>query len=318
MPDKLLFDVLGQDGASAIERAIEGRPGLAGAVRPRAALAWAQLALTVGYRGPAPGSPEIHVDIRKGEGWVFGAGDDQVVGLEDSAPHLAACILANSGGSIGQVPRTKAMQRLGANLDAMAKAELTKAITKPAGAHVGVEAPGPAAAARPPKPPTAPAAPTPPSRAASKPAVAAAPKVVGAKPIATAPKPPKAPTMKAEGQKSKLQLPGFTANTNELRMPRHRKDVSPASPAFVPPKKPWKAKPLPVHKNESVKLTKAELQRPCSACDKPQLVGEDLIGCGCFCDALSKSEIAPVQGGFAIRFSDPEVLITFLEAVGHA
>lgn len=200
MASRLLLDTLGAEGAAAFDRAVAGRPALAGAVAPRAALAWAQLAVAQGYCGPAPGSPgEALVVLAKGEAWE---GADHV---GHGAPGLAALLTALAGGGLQRVPRGAVMARLGKNLDVLAKAEwsrkfvlagLAKAAPKApgaAGAAGGIDRPGPAAAARPPTPPTAPTPPKPPGNGL-KVTAPAAPKPPGVK----APAAPKPPAMKSE------------------------------------------------------------------------------------------------------------------------
>lgn len=220
--DQLLRDALGDDGAAAVERAVADRPGLAGALRPRVALAWAQAALEHGYRGPLPGRPDVLAEVAKGEVWELSGAVEASGG--PNAPHLAAHALALAGGPVALAPvrRLKAMARLGLNLDllavALVKGELEKASSPGApkapraggagGQHAGVEPPGPHAAPTPPKPPAAAAPPAAPRNGAAVAPKASAVGVPGTKP----PKPPGA--MKAEDLRKDAKvvpMPGAAA-----------------------------------------------------------------------------------------------------------
>jgi hypothetical protein len=190
MADRLLVETLGPDGAAAVERAVVTRPALAGAVRPRAALAWAQLAVTHGFQGPSPGSG-FDLLVKADGAWSFPDYDGH------GAPALAAVLVALAGGDVSKVPRGRVMARLGQNLDLLVKAEFTRGsspvldlmrgrslqkATKPGPQHAGVDKPGPA---NPPRQASAPQAPQPPTAASQattvpKPVQPKAPKAPGA------------------------------------------------------------------------------------------------------------------------------------------
>lgn len=116
--DRLLHDTLGPEGAAALAAAVAATPALDAVVRPRAALAWAQLAVQHGFEGAVPGTDAPL--LVKGEAWTA---------TVDGAPHsgtgtagLAAVIIALNGGVTVAMPHLRSMTRLAKNLDQLASA----------------------------------------------------------------------------------------------------------------------------------------------------------------------------------------------------
>lgn len=207
MSDRLLQDTIGAAGAAAVERAVAARPALVAALRPRAALAWARLAIERGYAGAVPGAGDATLLV-KGELWTVDVPGGRLEG--GGAFGLAALLVALAGGrGEDRLPASRAATRLGRSMDTLAKA----AWCAPAGGSVPgryalkkaakpkTDAPGPAAKPIAPAPPDPPAPP------------AAAQRGV----VPVAPRPPKAP--RAAGavlRRSELQRPCGECGTPQL------------------------------------------------------------------------------------------------------
>lgn len=172
-----LDDALGREAAAAVLAAVAESPRLAPAVLPRAALAWARVALAAGYEGASPGAPGATV-LAKSTGWTVSLPDGRAIDGDDETGFAAAVLVAAGHGPAGAEPPRAALQRLGKALDGFAAVARRPAKLIPLRTlqkAKGTEKPGPAHA---PQAPMAPQAPAPPrvGGAGSAPPVAPAPK----------------------------------------------------------------------------------------------------------------------------------------------
>ena len=156
---KFLRGVLGLDGAMALTKAAERSSHIGSALLPRTILAWLGVAARSDYEGDLPGVDNTYIQFAKSEDHYTGSiSIGEVIYSFEKANlyHLAASIAVALGSDHEGIPpalRDLDIQRLGKNIDTLAKArvaiaelkrqrtspeELFKAIAEiPAGAQVG-------------------------------------------------------------------------------------------------------------------------------------------------------------------------------------
>src|SRR3954468_21472153 len=98
-----LDDVLGREAAAAVLAAVAESPRLAPAVLPRAALAWARVALAAGYEGASPGAPGATV-LAKSNSWSVFLPDGRAIDGDDETGFAAAVLVAAGHGPAGAEP----------------------------------------------------------------------------------------------------------------------------------------------------------------------------------------------------------------------
>lgn len=154
---QFLAAVLGEHGALALKKAAERSSELGAALVPRTILAWLNFAARFGYEGELPGVENTYISFAKsGDGFdgAVAVGDEVFKFQDASLYRLAASVAVAIG--LEPVPvdpdlRTPDMERLGKNIDLLAKA---RAVAEEMGK---IEGPGQAAK---PIQPTQQAAPT--------------------------------------------------------------------------------------------------------------------------------------------------------------
>jgi hypothetical protein len=128
-----LAGVLGDDGARAFKKAMDGEHSLAAAVVPRAIVSWIDLATKFSYRGNIPGVENTFVEFRKSERGFNGAisiGSD-IYNFSNATPyHLAASVAVALGvDETGLTTKTRdaTLQRLGKSIDTLVKSRVAVA-----------------------------------------------------------------------------------------------------------------------------------------------------------------------------------------------
>ncbi len=165
MNDRLLEDVLGPEGAAVLARAAQEDPSFADALRPRAALAWARLALADGFDGVAPGRPDVKLMV-KSESWTATMDEGPISGKGEA--RLTALLLTLVAAPVNSATPSPVLERLGKNLDALAGAVWRRhrgavaALRSRARSRMSKAAPGGGGAKEPRGPAAAPTGPTPP------------------------------------------------------------------------------------------------------------------------------------------------------------
>ncbi len=147
--------VLGDDGASALNKASARAPELEQALVPRAILAWLSMAGRSDFEGAVPGVDNTYLAFTKSEDRYSGsvAVDAEVYSFERaSLYHLGACVAVALGADADRLSpslRDLDIQRLGMNIDTLVKARVAvQELRRMAKAAMpGAEAPGPAHAA---------------------------------------------------------------------------------------------------------------------------------------------------------------------------
>ena len=263
--DVMLSDLLGVDGAQAFNTALTRTPSLAPALLPRAALAWARIALQNTRDIPVPGDPLVTVCV-KSETQSWSCRDVEGTG----ATSLASLVLVLAGVTeVDTTPTpTPGLVKLGKSLDVTIQARFpSRALDAIHASARSKLAKGGGGGGQAPKAPKgAPEAPGP----AHKPteAIAAIP------PVPTEQKTPKAVGSKFAG----IKAPG--ANVGGV--------------AQAKPKKPPKPKAV---------VLKSELEKSCGRCGMSHLVMGRLIGCWCHSKTLAASVIKERSDSFEFEAS---------------
>jgi hypothetical protein len=167
---QFLKAVLGDDGASALQKAAERSQAIENALVPRAILAWIGIAARSEHKGKLPGLDNTFVEFRKSESGYSGqiaVGDDVYEFTNQSLYHLAASVAVSMGVDHERVPsniRDKDLANLGKSIDLLVKARVVtenylKKAEAPGPAAPPVEAAGPLEAQAPTKQQGAPARP---------------------------------------------------------------------------------------------------------------------------------------------------------------
>lgn len=209
---KFLFlkAVLGDDGARALAKAAERGPELEAALLPRTIMAWLGIAARHDFEGQIPGVENTYIQFRKAEERYSGsvAIGEEVYSFEKaSVLHLGACMAVALGADHERVTaglKDLDIQRLGKNIDTLAKARV--AVAELRKRALGAEAPGPAHA---PTAPDGPVAPTPPvpNQTSKGPMVGMTP---------TQPKPPKPGTPSLlPGAKTQTKSPALKVTKSQ-------------------------------------------------------------------------------------------------------
>jgi hypothetical protein len=217
---RFLKAVLGEDGAKALAKAAERAPELEAALLPRSIMAWLGLTTRADFEGRIPGNENTYVQFTKSESRYSGTVTigEEVYSFENaSVMHLGACVAVALGADHERVSPTLRdldIQRLGKNIDTLAKARvaISELKKKAMGAQGGQEAPGPAAA------PKEPGAPTPPAAPELKQTIKGP--TVGIKPKLPKPPKPSTPSLLPEAQK----LPGQKGNRPQLKVTKSQAD----------------------------------------------------------------------------------------------
>lgn len=166
---QFLAAVLGDDGARALSKAAERSEELSGALLPRTVIAWLNLAQRFQYEGQLPGLENTHIAFAKSESVPDRYSgsvtiDDSVYDFENAnIYHVAGAVALAVGATEADINgiRDLDVERLGKNIDLLAKTRLvTQTLAKATVAEIRKAAEGPGSAAAP-NAPTPPAAPTP-------------------------------------------------------------------------------------------------------------------------------------------------------------
>lgn len=119
---EFLKEVLGDDGAEALQKAIRSRPELEAVVMPRTVLAWVGTAGRLGFQGNVPSS-QVALQLTKSEGGLSGTVDGEgfidrpvyrvaahvsvLIGLEPAATGAPSLDLARLGKTIDALVKTR-------------------------------------------------------------------------------------------------------------------------------------------------------------------------------------------------------------------
>lgn len=202
--------VLGEDGARALAKAAERGPELEAALLPRTIMSWLGIAARDDFEGQIPGVENTYLQFKKAEERYSGsvAIGDEVYSFEAATVlHLGACMAVALGADherVGTRLKDLDIQRLGKNIDTLAKARV--AVAELRKRAMGAEPPGPAHAATAPDGPVAPTPPVP-NQTSKGP-------MVGKNPTAPTPPKPSHPSL-LPGAKTQVKSPTLKVTKNQ-------------------------------------------------------------------------------------------------------
>lgn len=323
-PYNFLRAVLGEEGATAIRKAVSTSPTFEHAVLPRTILGWLELADSFDYEGEIPGCADTYLAFSKSEGGFSGIVrlNNLDYQFEDaSVVHVAASVAVSLGADPEQVAagvRDLDIARLGKSIDLLIKArvaaeELAKAANKGAASK---ESKGKHAEPREPIEQAPHTAEQPalnekrPSRPASARKMAALTGTVASvKPTSVKMTAPHVAT--PPSATGKIPAPPKPATD----VP----EVEGVKASAIKTPEPTKAAPAgdkAAKSSTPTRVTKSQSEHRCPTCNLQQFRDDRFAGCLCF-RALAKAVSAtPEDGGYVLRFGpawDREAIITLLE-----
>lgn len=286
---QFLTEVLGSDGATALQKAAEQASArgldLESALVPRAILAWLGACAASEYEGEIPGVENTYLSFQKSENSYSGSitiNEDIYSFKKAELYHLASAVAVALGAdSNTEFVRAKDLEKLGKNIDLLTKAHhLTKVLAKKDRCWDGYE-------------------PTP-----------------GKKPYS---KGSCKPVKRSEAEEiEKKDLPAMTARPQEPAQ-----QLEPAQPQKQrlkgpPPEKAKNLLPKIPKVAKTIKISKSESHRSCHVCGIPQFKNDSFRGCLCFRELAKSVSVANVEGGYQLTLKgwDEDSLITFLETLG--
>lgn len=125
-----LKDVLGIDGAKALEKAVERAPVLDSVLVPRTILAWLNTAVRLGYEGEVPGLNNSYIKLTKYEELLDGLitiGETTYPFEHSSVTHVAAAIGVALGANLKPIDddlKGNELSLLGKSIDLLVKARI--------------------------------------------------------------------------------------------------------------------------------------------------------------------------------------------------
>lgn len=286
-----MTEVLGSDGASALKKAVELAAArgldLESALVPRAILAWLGACAASEYEGEIPGVENTYLSFQKSENSYSGSitiSEDVYSFEKAELYHLASAVAVALGADNDtNTVRAKDLEKLGKNLDLLAKAHhLTNVLAKKDRCWEGYE-------------------PTPGKQPYSK---------GSCRPIKS-----------SEEEMQKKDLPGLTARPQEQAQPlgpqQPQKQRLKGPPPL--PLKPKSLLPQVPKKTKTIKITKSELTKACYVCGIPQFKNEAFRGCLCFRELAKSVEMSKLDKDvYLLTFKnwEEDSLVTFIETMG--
>jgi predicted GNAT family acetyltransferase/ribosomal protein S14 len=332
-----LAEILGSDGAKALQKAADREPSLRLVLVPRAALAW--VAQQSGYEGRIPGQKNSYLLLKKSVDTYSGTvsfPDGNYQFTDKSPEHVAAAISASLGIELSKKHQVDGLilERLGKSIDILAKAKddihtLTKRILDPSLGYkithehhpdinlttVRAHAPdgsvaGEAAFTHTPEntlvPETVQVHPAHQRKGLASALYAHAQQQTGKKVVPSTSQTPAGQALwNGTNGAFKTELPGMTAK------PQAQEGAVAPTPPTKQPKK--AAKPqLP-----ALKVEKTEAARVCSACGRPNFTNNKFTGCICWRSLAKSISTTVFSDGYVLQL-DPSLGINTFQTLRKA
>lgn len=133
MDNSFLNEILGKDGASTLNKAVDRIPSLKSVVTPRAVVAWVSTVGNLGFDGELPGTPDSYFSLVKNEKNNYDGAltiNNQLYTFEDAdLLHISASVGVALGIDLDPIDerlKSKDLTKLGKSIDLLVKSQIIK------------------------------------------------------------------------------------------------------------------------------------------------------------------------------------------------